>query len=148
MPRIRNSKPNLLKTARGYELLAPYRYRFIDPATEDRAYFDIPAGFEYDGATDFGFLHRKDADTRADALAHDWGYEKLGHVEAMHDIAPDDDSFSLTRKELDIIFERALAYDANEQSWRRNFAYTVIRVFGAIFWWRRQVWTWLKRNKP
>lgn len=142
MPRIRNPKPQLMKTAKGYELLAPYRYRFIDPPTNEPSYFDIPAGFEYDGATDFGFLHRKDADTRADALAHDWGYVKLGEVDAYfwdEQTLP----FQLTRKELDIIFERGLAYDANEQSWRRNLAYTAIRVLGAIPWYRRKIWQYL-----
>lgn len=144
MPRIRNSKPQLGKTSEGYELLAPYRYSFVDPATDEHSYFDIPAGFIYDGATDFGFLHRKDADTRADVLAHDWGYVRLGQVDARFwdDLVV---PFQLTRKDLDTIFERALAYDANEQSWRRNLAYTVIRVLGAIFWYRRKLWNQLQQ---
>ena len=139
MPRIRNSKPQLGKTSEGYILHAPYRYSFIDPSTNEPAYFDIPAGFVYDGATDFGFLHRKGADTRADALAHDWGYVKLGQVDAYFWDDNFNAPFQLSRKELDIIFERALAYDANEQSWRRNLAYTVIRVLGAIPWYRRKI---------
>jgi hypothetical protein len=142
MPRIRNPKPLLKKTSKGYKLLAPYRYTFIDPMTDDKAYVDIPAGFEYDGATDFGFLARKDADIRADALFHDYGYVMLGDVDAQFWDFPEV-PFSLSRKDLDIIFERALAYDANEQSWRRNLAYTVISFVGAIFWARRK---WLNKK--
>lgn len=138
MPRIRNPKPKLEKTASGYRLLETYRYSFIDPATDKKAYVDIPAGFEYDGATDFGFLSRKDADIRADALFHDYGYVKLGKVDARFWDCPDV-PFDLTRNDLDIIFERALAYDANEQSWRRNFAYSIISLVGAFFWWRRKL---------
>lgn len=137
MPRIRNPKPRLEKTTRGYRLLDRYRYEFEDPNTGEKAYFAIPEGFEYDGATDFGFLHRKDADNRADALAHDWGYVKLGKVNARFNSATP--AFDLSRKELDTIFERALAYDANEQSWRRNFAYTVISFFGFFFWHKRML---------
>lgn len=149
MPRIRNPKPKLEKTKSGYRLLETYRYSFVEPSTELEAYFDIPAGFEYDGATDFGFLARKDADTRADAMAHDYGYVTLGDVSAY--FYNDDPvlkkmrGFSLSRKELDTIFERALAYDANEQSWRRNLAYTVIRVVGWFFWHRRKIWNQLQQ---
>lgn len=123
-----------------YELLEPFRYEFYHG--DEIAFFVIPKGFQYDGATMGSFLFwRKSAHTATHTAAHDWGYTVLGKVKARYD--EDDEynfhrTFDLTRYELDYLFERGLAKDLNVQSWRRYIAWAAIRSVGGLFWYKRK----------
>jgi hypothetical protein len=87
-PHDLNHKPALKLVSKGifgkfptYKTLLPYKFYFNDKGK--LAYFWIPSGFEYDGATMGSFLFwRREMHTSPYTLAHDYLYVNQGNVHA------------------------------------------------------------------
>lgn len=123
-----------------YKLLNNYAYKFAHNG--HLCEFVIPEGFEYDGATMGSFLFwRKSLHTSPHTIAHDWGYSKLGKVEARYLHGGEVDTwstFNLSRNDLDNIFLSGIKQQVNVQSWRSFIARGGIEIFGAILWYSRK----------
>lgn len=122
-----------------YRLDKDYRYEFQYGAI--RAYYDIPAGFEYDGATFGSFLFtRKSAHELKDTLAHDWAYKKLGEVEARA-VKTNKLIGDITQKRADDNFLQSIRREVNIQDWRTKIASGAFKTIGWLMWQSRKLWS-------
>ena len=119
-----------------YILTEDYKFEFQYGVK--RAYFIIPSGFEYDGATFGSFLFwRKSMHEEPVTLAHDWGYINLGKVNAKyanHALIGD-----LSKGLLDDIWLQEARRTVNVQDWRTKVASAAFKTVGALLRKRREL---------
>jgi hypothetical protein len=116
-----------------YKLLENYTYWFSHGI--DSAAFDIPDGFEYDGATLGSFLFwRRPVHTSRHTLAHDYAYSVCGDVEAMCNM----EQFSLTKQRVDELFLQGIRREINVPDWKALIASVAIKSIGAFYWYGRK----------
>lgn len=120
-----------------YRLDKDYRFEF--QYDHRRAYFWIPAGFEYDGATFGSFLFwRKSLHESKHTLAHDWLYVNLGDVHARY---LNHTRVGVLKKEfIDDLFLQAIRREINVQNWRSKIASGAFKTIGWFLWQRRKLW--------
>ena len=114
-------------------------YRFEYQHGQRRAYFTIPAGFVYDGATFGSFLFwRKSLHETDFTLAHDWIYVNLGKVNPRFlnhfEVGKD-----ITKDQADDIWLQAARRVSNVQDWRTKIASGAFKTIGWLLWKRREV---------
>ena len=114
-------------------------YRFEFQYGHKRAYFTIPAGFEYDGATYGSFLFwRKSLHETDFTLAHDWLYTNLGKVDARF-LNHFEICKNITKKKADDIWLQGARRITNVQNWRAAIASGAFKTIGWLLWKRREV---------
>lgn len=120
-----------------YRLDKDYHFEFQYGA--HRAYFVIPAGFEYDGATFGSFLFwRKSLHETDFTLAHDWLYINLGKVNARY-LNHFEIGKAICKQKADDIWLQGARRDANAQDWRVVIASGAFKTIGWLLWKRREV---------
>ena len=119
-----------------YRLDADYYFQFQWGVR--RAYFVIPAGFEYDGATYGSFLFwRKSLHETDFTLAHDWLYANLGKVDVKY-LNHTPVGKNITKEKADDIWLQAARRDVNVQDWRTKIASGAFKTIGWLLWKRRK----------
>lgn len=137
-------QPNIVPISQGkYRLEEDYQYQWDYLGNTYR--LNIPAGFEYDGASIPRFAWSvlgmsRDGLHRAAALVHDYIYEFEGDVPIGAISQLDGNTWKLlfttrvfSREEADKMFCRILR-ESNVPSWKRKVVYWAVRAFGWTYW--------------
>ena len=114
-----------------YRLEEDYKFEFRHEGKH--AYFVIPKGFEYDGATLGSFLFwRRSLHEEPFTLAHDWIYANKGKVGARW--MNNNPAGKISKAVADDIFLQGARRDTNVQGWRDKIASGVFKTVAWIYW--------------